>query len=74
MVEEQKEHWLNQMALATVILAVCATLSTFRGGSFSTASVINQTLASDQWAFYQAKSTKQHLYDLQVDQMALQAM
>lgn len=32
MVEEQKEHWLNQMALATVILAVCATLSTFRGG------------------------------------------
>ena len=74
MAEEKKEPWLNQMALATVILAVCATLSTFKGGSYSTASVINQTLASDQWAFYQAKSTKQHLYALQVEQLKLQEM
>lgn len=74
MADEQKEPWLNRMALATVILAVCATLSTFKGGSYSTASVINQTLASDQWAFYQAKSTKQHLYDVQIDQMELQSM
>lgn len=74
MTEEKKEPWVNQMALATVVLAVGATLSTFKGGSFSTASVINQTLASDQWAFYQAKSTKQHLYILQIDQMNLQAM
>jgi hypothetical protein len=67
MAEDKKEHWLNQMALATVNLAVCATLSTFKGGSYSTQSVINQTLASDQWAFYQAKSTKQHLHELQVE-------
>ena len=52
MAEEQKEPWLNRMALATVILAVCATLSTFKGGSYSTQSVINQALASDQWSFY----------------------
>lgn len=74
MAEEKKEPWLNHMALATVVLAVGATLSTFKGGSFSTASVINQTLASDQWAFYQAKSTKQHLYKMQIDQMTLQAL
>jgi hypothetical protein len=74
MAEEKKEPWLNRMALATVILAVCATLSTFKGGSYSTLSVISQTLASDQWAFYQAKSTKQHLHELQVDQFRLQAM
>lgn len=74
MAEEQKEPWLNRMALATVILAVCATLSTFKGGSYSTQSVINQALASDQWAFYEAKSTKQHLHELQVEQLSLQAM
>jgi hypothetical protein len=74
MADEKKEPWLNQMALATVILAVCATLSTFKGGSYSTMSVISQALASDQWAFYQAKSTKQHLYELQVEQFRLQAM
>ncbi|GAA5174490.1 hypothetical protein GCM10025771_04330 [Niveibacterium umoris] len=74
MTEEKKEPWLNHMALATVVLAVCATLSTFKGGGFSTQSVINQTLASDQWAFYQAKSTKQHLYQLQLEQLQLQKM
>lgn len=74
MVEEKKEPWINHMALATVILAVCATLSTFKGGSYSTQSVINQALASDQWAFYQAKSTKQHLYELQVESLRLQAL
>jgi len=74
MAEEKKEPWLNRMALVTVILAVCATLSTFKGGSYSTLSVISQALASDQWAFYQAKSTKQHLYELQVEQFRLQAM
>ncbi len=35
MAEEKKEKWLNYLALATVILAVCATLSTFKGGGFS---------------------------------------
>lgn len=74
MAEAIKEPWLNQMALATVILAVCATLSTFKSGGYSTQSVINQALASDQWAFYQAKSTKQHLYELQAEQLKLQAM
>jgi len=74
MVDEKKEPWLNHMALVTVILAVCATLSTFKGGGYSTQSVINQTQASDQWAFYQAKSTKQHLHELQVTQFQLQVM
>lgn len=64
---------MTHMALATVILAVGATLSTFKGGSYSTQSVINQSLASDQWAYYQAKSTKQHLHEVQIDQFRLQA-
>lgn len=74
MAEEKKEPWMNQMALATVVLAVGATLSTFKGGGYSTQSVINQNLASDQWAFYQAKSTKLHLHEIQIDQLQLQSM
>ena len=62
MAEEKKEPWLNYLALTTVILAVCATLSTFKGGGFSTRSVLSQTQASDQWAYYQAKSIREHLY------------
>ena len=74
MADEPKAAWMNWMSLATVILAVCATLSTFKGGGYSTQSVINQTLASDQWSFYQAKSTKQHLYEMQVEQLRLQML
>lgn len=65
MAEEKKEPWLNYLALATVILAVCATLSTFKGGSYSTRSVLSQSQAADQWAFYQSKSLKGYLYDIQ---------
>jgi Domain of unknown function (DUF4337) len=72
MAEEKKEKWLNYLALTTVILAVCATLSTFKGGSFSTRSVLSQAQASDQWAFYQSKSIKGYIYDIQREKLDLE--
>jgi hypothetical protein len=72
MAEEKKEKWLNYLALTTVILAVCATLSTFKGGGFSTRSVLAQSQASDQWSFYQAKSIKTYLYELQKEKLELE--
>lgn len=71
--EDKKEPWLNYLALSTVILAVCATLSTFKGGSYSTRSVISQAQASDQWAFFQAKSIRQSLYLAQKEKLQLDA-
>lgn len=71
MAEEKKEPWLNYLALSTVILAVCATLSTFKGGGYSTKSVISQEQASNQWAYYQAKSIKSNLYQLQAEELKL---
>ena len=64
MADDKKEPWLNYLALTTVMLAVCATLSTARGGSFSTRSVLSQAQASNQWAYYQAKSLKSYLYEI----------
>ncbi len=72
MAEEKKEPWLNYLALTTVVLAVCATLATFKGGGYSTKSVLSQTRASDQWAYYQAKSLKGYLYELQKDKLQLE--
>jgi hypothetical protein len=74
MAAEQKEAWLNYLALTTIILAVCATLSTFKGGSFSTRSVMSQAQASDQWAFYQAKSVKGYIYEMQKDKLELELL
>ncbi len=72
MAEEKKESWLNYLALTTVILAVCATLSTFKGGGYSTRSVMSQTQASDQWAFFQSKSIKSYIYEMQRDKLQLE--
>jgi hypothetical protein len=65
MADEKKEPWLNLLALTTVILAVCATLATFKGGGYSTKTVLSQAQASDQWAYYQAKGIKGNLYEVE---------
>ena len=73
MADEKKEPWLNYLALTTIFFAVCATLSTFKGGSFSTRSVMSQSKAANQWAYYQAKSIKQYVFEMQKDAFSLQA-
>lgn len=70
MADDKKEPWLNLLALTTVILAVAATLSTFKGGGFSTRSVLRQSQASNQWEYYQAKSIKGNLYEMEQARLA----
>ncbi len=72
MAQENKEPWMDYLALTTVIFAVCATLSTFKGGGYSTRSLISQEQASDQWNFYQAKSIRESLYVIQKENIELQ--
>lgn len=74
MAEEKKEAWLNYLALMTVIFAVCATLSTFKGGGYSTRSVMSQSQASDEWAFYQSKSIKSYMYQMQKETLELKLL
>jgi hypothetical protein len=69
---EDKAPWLNWLALTTVVIAVCATLATFKGGGYSTRQVLSQAKASDQWAFYQAKSGKGDLYALAKEKAELE--
>jgi hypothetical protein len=71
--EENNNKWLSYGALVTVLLALGATLSTLRVGSFSNKSILYQTQASNQWAYYQAKSIKSYLYELQKDRLELEA-
>jgi hypothetical protein len=73
MSEEKKEPWLNYLALTTVIFAVCATLSTFKGGGHSTKSVIYQEQASNQWSYFQAKNIRAAMYRIQKDNLELEA-
>jgi hypothetical protein len=72
MAEEKKERWLTYMAITTVLIAVTATLSTFKGGGFSTRSLLNQTKASDEWSFFQSKSIKSYIFDMRRENLELQ--
>ena len=72
MAEDKKEKWLTYLSFTTVLIAVCATLSTFKGGGYSTKAMLNQSLASDQWNYYQAKSIKSYIYEMQKENLELQ--
>jgi hypothetical protein len=72
MTEQPKETWMTYMAITTVLIAVAATFSTFKGGGYSNKSLLNQTRASDQWAFYQSKSIKGYLNEMQSENLEMQ--
>lgn len=72
MAADKKETWLNWLAVTTVIFSACATLSSFRGSSFSTRAIMAQTNAANQWAYFQSKSVKQHTCEIAKDQIELQ--
>ena len=74
MADDKKEPWLNYLALTTIIFAVAATLSTFKGGGFSTRSVLSQEQASNKWAYYQSKSLKSYMYETQKDMLEITAL
>jgi len=59
-----------------VVIAVTAAIASLKGGGFSSRTLqemneatFNQTQASDQWAFYQSKSIKQNLYEIELDRL-----
>ncbi len=61
------------IAITTLILAVCATLTAFHASAYGNKMVLTQSQASDQWAHYQAKSIKETQYQLERDSLALTA-
>jgi hypothetical protein len=72
--KEHRERWTKYVSLTMVCVAVLAGLATLKGGGFTTRTLkemneatFNQAEASDQWSFYQAKSIKQNLYEIELD-------
>ncbi|MBM4327892.1 MAG: DUF4337 domain-containing protein [Deltaproteobacteria bacterium] len=68
----EHEKWLNYLALTTIILAVCATLASFKEGNNSVDTVLNQTQAANQWSYFQSKSIKGYLYEMQRDKLQVE--
>ena len=69
---EQKDKWQGRLALSTAIMAVLAALTTLYMGKFSSRAIMGQGQESDQWAFYQAKSIKGGIYEINKKTLELQ--
>jgi hypothetical protein len=78
--KEKREAWTKYVSLSIVIVAVIAAIAAQWGGKYSSRvlSQLNdatfyQTQASDQWAFYQAKSIKLNSYEIAQRALSLSA-
>jgi hypothetical protein len=69
---DTKDKWIQWVALTTTILAVCAAISSLKGGGYSTKVQLTTTQETSQWSFFQAKSIKQHVCEVQRDQLKLE--
>jgi len=74
--KEKRERWTKYVSLTMVVIAVLAAIATLRGGGFSTRTLkemneatFNQTQASDQWSYFEAKSIKQNIYELELEHL-----
>lgn len=55
------------VAVTTLLLAGGGTLATFQSASYGNEALLAQTELSNCWAYYQAKSIKEHSYQLHRD-------
>jgi len=56
-------------AVTAAVLAVLASLGSLFSGHAANQAILAQSKATDQWAYFQAKSTKGHLYEVAGDLM-----
>ena len=59
--EEKREQWISYVALSTAFIAVFAAIAGMMAGYHANEGMLDQIMASDKWAFYQAKSIKSEM-------------
>jgi hypothetical protein len=61
----KREGWTKYVSLMVVTLAVATAIGSLKAGGFASRVVLNQAQASNAWAYYQAKSIKQRITELE---------
>ncbi len=59
------EKWMKGVAITTTVLAVFASIASSRAGFCLARSQVLMAQSGSQWAYYQAKSIKQNLLEMQ---------
>ena len=63
--KEAREGWTRYVSLMIVALAVATGIGSLKAAGFGSKVMLLQSQASDTWAFYQAKSIKQRLAEVE---------
>lgn len=63
--KERREGWTKYVSLMVVLLAVATAIGSLKAAAFGGKVMLNQAIASDTWSFYQAKSIKQRLTEME---------
>lgn len=75
MAEGESKFNLNTwIALTTALMAVFAAITTLYVGKFSSRTILSQAQETDQWSYYQAKSIKSYLYEIQKQEMEIELL
>jgi hypothetical protein len=63
--KEKRDAWTKYVSLMVVALAVITAYGSLKAGGYSGKVLLNQSKASDEWAFFQAKSIKRSLSEME---------
>jgi hypothetical protein len=63
--KEKRDSWTKYVSLMIVVLAVVTAYGSLKAGGYSSRVLLNQSLASDAWAYFQAKSIKRSLAEME---------
>jgi hypothetical protein len=69
-----QEKWMKGVAVTTTILAVATAIAAARGAACTTKTQLLTAIEGSKWAYYQAKSIKQNLAEVQHDAFEVQAL
>ena len=69
MTETKPDRFMTWIALSTAVMAVFAAITTLYVGKYSSRAVLHQGEETDMWAYYQAKSIKQHTFEIQKEKI-----
>ena len=61
--DAKRKRFTMMSAVTASVLAVMAALGSLLSGHAANEAILKQSQASDKWAYYQAKSTKSHIFE-----------
>ena len=65
--EQRKERFTKRIALSVAVYAVCLAVSSLGGNNAMKEAMLSQMEASDHWAHFQAKSSREYSTKLMLD-------